>query len=120
MASLEEIRAIGAESTRNIERLASRQNARKVNKILSHLEGVKQAVHVVGREGQARAEAAFASHDQPGGHRVVGETQDTDYVISLEGPVPHVIEYGRHGYTRQSDGAKIGPMQGLYIIHRAF
>lgn len=100
--------------------MASPSQVRKVNTIVSHLEGVRQAVRTVGREGQARAEAAFASHDQPGGHRVVGESQDTDYVISLEGPVPHVIEYGRHGYTRQSDGAKIGPMQGLYIIHRAF
>lgn len=100
--------------------MASPSQARMVNQIVSHLPGVKKAVHTTGREGEARAKAAFAQHDQPGGHRVVGETQDTDYVISLEGPVPHIVEYGRHGYTRQSDGAKIGPMQGLYIIHRAF
>ena len=100
--------------------MASAAQTRRINSIVSHLDGVKQAVHSTGREGQARAEAAFASHDRPGGHKVTGATQDTDYVISLEGPEPHIVEYGRHGYTRQSDGAKIGPMQGLYIIHRAF
>jgi hypothetical protein len=98
--------------------MASAAQRRNVNRIVSHLDGVKDAVHTTGRRVQANAERNFEGHDRPGGHRVVGEKQDTDYLVSLEGPVPHIVEYGRAGYTR-GDGAKIGPAQGLYILHRA-
>lgn len=100
---------------------------RRVSAIVAHLPGVKRAVHGKGREIQRRAEALFDEHDRPGGHRVTGEPvkADTvgargqiDYLVSIEGPVPHIIEFGREGYTRE-DGTKVGPMEGLRILGRA-
>lgn len=98
--------------------MANPRDIRRVNKIVSHLPGVVDATHGVGRQIAARAEAIFAEHDRPGGHEIVGEADGIDYLVSIEGPVPHVIEFGRAGYTRD-DGADIGPMEGLHILGRA-
>lgn len=99
--------------------MASPGKARRANHLISHLDGVKDVVHGHGRRIQSNAERIFARHDRPEGHEVTGRTQDTDYLVSLQGRAPHIVEYGRAGYTRESDGAKIGPMQGLYILHKA-
>lgn len=93
-----------------------------VDAYIAHLAGVKAAVHTEGREIQSRAEAAFAAHDRPGGHRIVGEKQNTDYLVSLEGPAPLVIEFGREGFDqKRPDGSTrhVGPMQGLRILGKA-
>lgn len=92
-----------------------------VNAFVAHLPGVKRVVHAEGRSIQGEAEALFASHDRPGGHKITGEKSPiggTDWIVSLEGPVPVVIEFGREGFTR-SDGRRIGPMQGLHILGKA-
>lgn len=98
--------------------MANPRNVRKVNRIVSHLPGVVEAVHNKGRAIEARADALFSEHDRPGGHEIVGEPDGIDFLVSIEGPVPHVIEFGRSGYTRD-DGAEIGPMEGLHILGRA-
>lgn len=90
----------------------------EVNAYIAHMRGVRTAVAAEGRKIQARAEALFAEHDRPGGHRIVGEKGLTDYTVSLEGPVPIVIEFGREGFTRP-DGRYVGPMEGLHILGRA-
>jgi hypothetical protein len=99
--------------------MASPAKRRRVNHLVSHLDGVKREVRRNGQRIQANAERIFARHNRPEGHEIVGDTQDTDYLVSLQGRAPHVLEYGRSGYTRERDNAKVGPMQGLYIIHKA-
>lgn len=96
-----------------------RRNHDEVNAFIAHLPGVKATVWAEGKKIQARAEALFASHDRPGGHHITGGKGITDYVVSLEGPVPVVIEFGREAFTRKSDGVHIGAMQGLHILGRA-
>lgn len=92
-----------------------------VNSYIAHMAGVKGAVHAEGKSIQARAEALFARHDRPGGHRIVGTKQDTDYLVSLVGPAPIVLEFGRAGYTTTRGGrvVEVGPMQGLRILGKA-
>jgi hypothetical protein len=90
----------------------------RIASTIAHLPGVRGAVYAKGSAIQARAEALFAPHNHPGRHEIEGKKQDTDFLVSLVGPVPIVVEFGREGYTR-SDGAQIGPMQGLRILGRA-
>lgn len=90
----------------------------KFNRIISHLPGVKKAVHSTGRDIQAKAERLFAEHDRPGGHKITGEKTSTDYLVSIEGDVPHVIEFGRESYVNKR-GNRVGAMQGLRILGRA-
>lgn len=92
------------------------------NEHVAHMRGVKKAVHDQGREIQSRAEALFAAHDNPGGHEIVGEKQDTDYIVSLvatlPGDNPLAVEYGR-GPVSYDDGRSVGPAEGLHILGRA-
>lgn len=102
----------------------SRLHASAVNRIVSHLPGVKRAVRQKGRAIEKTAKALFAEHDRPGGHRIVGETQDTDFIVSLEGPAPAAVEFGRAGYISQEtqvigEGHFIGPAEGLHVLGRA-
>lgn len=93
-----------------------------VNAFIAHMGGVTKAVHDEGRQIESRAKAAFAAHDRPGGHEIVGERQDTDYVVSLVGPAPMSVEFGREGFTQtRADGStrEIGPMEGLHILGKA-
>lgn len=94
----------------------------RIADITAHMPGVKAATKAEGREVQARAKALFAPHDRPGRHRIGGRSEDTDYLVTLEGPAPIVIEYGREGFDqKRPDGSVIhvGPMQGLHILGRA-
>lgn len=93
-----------------------------LNAYIAHMPGVKGAVHAEGRQVESRADALFAAHNRPGRHEIVGETQDTDYVVSLEGPAALSVEYGREGFTQErADGSRrdIGPMEGLHILGKA-
>jgi hypothetical protein len=94
----------------------------EVNAYIAHMPGVKRAVHAEGKKIQATAKALFAGHDRPGGHSITGEKSPiggTDWIVSIEGPVPVVIEFGREAFVRESDGRRIGAMQGLHILGRA-
>ncbi len=85
---------------------------------IAHLPGVKAEVHEHGRKVEATARALLASHRQAGDARIEGETQDTDYIVSLVDPAALSIEYGRGGYTTKG-GGRVGPMEGLQILGRA-
>jgi hypothetical protein len=93
----------------------------RVASIIAHMPGVKSAVYAEGKAIQGRAEALFAPHNRPSRHEIEGKKQDTDFLISLVGPVPIVVEFGREGYTDERGGrtVQIGPMQGLHILGRA-
>lgn len=96
---------------------------------IAHMPGVVQAVHRKGDEAAAIAEGIFAKHDRPGGHRVFGEYgQLTDAYVILEGPVPHIVEFGRAGYVTKKTqrlgnsiipaGTMIPPWEGTHVLRR--
>ena len=89
--------------------------------IVAHIPGVVAEVQQHGHGVHAKAEAAFAVHNRPGGHEVVGEKQDTDYLVSLEGPAPVSVEYGHGAYTTERGGkvVEVGASQGLHILAKA-
>lgn len=102
--------------------LNGRNDPDGVNAFIAHMPGVKGLVHDEGREIQSRAETSFAAHNRPGGHEIVGERQDTDYLVSLEGPAALSVEFGREGFTQErGDGSRreVGPMEGLHILGKA-
>jgi hypothetical protein len=102
--------------------LGGRGDHDAVNAYIAHMAGVKGAVHAEGRQIESRADALFASHNRPGRHEIVGEKQDTDYIVSLEGPAAVSVEYGREGFTQTRDDGStrdIGPMEGLHILGKA-
>lgn len=45
------------------------------------------------------AQGIWAQHNRPGGHDIVKGRGVLDTYIHLEGPVPHIVEWGRSGYT---------------------
>lgn len=94
---------------------------KRIASTIAHLPGVKGAVYAEGKAIQGRAETLFAPHNRPSRHEIEGKKQDTDYLVSLVGPVPIVVEFGREGYTDERGGrtVQIGPMQGLHILGRA-
>ncbi|GAA3509981.1 hypothetical protein GCM10022234_00160 [Aeromicrobium panaciterrae] len=98
---------------------------------IAHMPGVKDAVNEKGRETQHVAEAIFAKHDRPGGHQITGGPDGiTDYYVYLEGPVPHIIEYGRAAYVtkkaqRLGDriipaGTHVGAWDGTHVLRRTW
>lgn len=103
---------------------------RAMNSVISHIEGVRHAVHkeaeVVEERAKGYLEAARAStqwHNigdpESTGHRVeITLTQgETDSFVNLEGPNPDAIEFGHEpsGYF-QGRGR---PPHGLYILTHA-
>lgn len=102
---------------------------RETHDFIAHMPGVVAAVHRKGDEGVAIAQAIFGKHDHPGGHKIVGEYgHQTDAYIILEGPVPHIVEYGRAGYVTKKTqrlgdsiipaGTVIGPWEGTHVLRR--
>lgn len=98
---------------------------------IAHLPGVIQGVAEKADEVQAVAEGIFAQHDHPGGHRIAGGQDGiTDSYIYLEGPVPHIVEYGRAGYVTKKaqrigdrivpPGTQIGPWEGTHVLRRTY
>ena len=96
---------------------------------VAHLPGVLAEVLQEGIRVQAIAEGIFAQHDRPGGHSIVGGHDGiTDYYIYLEGPVPHIIEWGRKGYyTKKTqrlgdsiipEGTWIPAWEGTHVLRR--
>lgn len=102
---------------------------KETHDFIAHMPGVVQAVHAKGDEGVAIAEGIFAKHDHPGGHHIVGEYgNQTDAYIILEGPVPHIVEYGRKAYVTKKtqrlgnsiipEGTVIGAWEGTHVLRR--
>lgn len=96
---------------------------------LAHMPGVVQGVHDKGDEATAIAQGIFAKHDKPGGHKIIGEYGAlTDAYVILEGPVPHIVEWGRAGYKtkkaqRLGDSiipadTYIKPWEGTHVLTR--
>lgn len=86
---------------------------RPTHDFIAHMPGVVAGVHAKGDEALAIAEGIWATHDRPGGHRIIGEYgNQTDAYVILEGPVPIIVEYGRAGYVTkkaQKIGSRVVP-----------
>lgn len=90
----------------------------KLPRIVARMPEVRTEVRALADKVAARADAAFAAHDRPGGHKITRTNGKVDAFVNLEGPVPHIVEYGRSGYTTAS-GAKVGAMVGLHFLTKA-
>lgn len=98
---------------------------------IAHRPAVVRAVGDKAQQVQAVAEGIFAKHDHPGGHSITGGRDGiTDSYIYLEGPVPHIVEYGRAGYYTDKPqpignrvlpaGTHIGPWDGTHVLRRTW
>lgn len=85
---------------------------KRFNARLARLPSVQSAVRSERDVIARRAEASFASHDRPGGHRITTENDAPDALVWLEGPAPRALEFGH--VTR--NGKWVG---GLGILSRA-
>jgi hypothetical protein len=85
---------------------------------VAHLRSVKAAVRKLRDEVARAARANLKAHRETGDHQIRIASEDTDYLVILEGRSPLSVEYGRGGFTRD-DGVHVGPMEGLHILGRA-
>jgi hypothetical protein len=98
-----------------------------VDEYVAHMPGVLREVGNTGEKVQGIAEGIFAKHDRPGGHSIQGGHDGiTDYYIYLDGPVVHIVEWGRAGYvtTKQQGpippGTAIAPWEGTHVMRRTW
>lgn len=90
---------------------------RRINRTVSHLRGVKNALALEAIRIGARAEARLESHRDPDNatnHEIEIDFGRVDAFVSLVGPAPLSVEFG-HWYTGNLGGSpKYVP--GLYIL----
>lgn len=79
---------------------------------------VQAAIAAKTAEIGAAAEALFARHDHPGGHRIEVEKTSTDGLVSLVGPAALSVEFG-HFAGPTEEGADRTFVRGLHILSRA-
>lgn len=81
---------------------------------IAHMAGVKTSVRNETSDIKGRADALFDAHNRPGGHEIDMSLGRTDGVVTMSGPAPVNVEYGR---PPNADGR--GRMEGLHILGRA-
>jgi hypothetical protein len=98
-----------------------------VDEYVAHMPGVLAAVNSEGERVQGIAEGIFAKHDHPGGHSIGGGADGiTDYYIYLDGPVVHIVEWGRRAYVTQKQQGPIPPntpikaWEGTHVMRRTY
>lgn len=82
--------------------------------VIAHEEGVKGAVLAETTIVKAAADALFAKHNNPGGHEIEQSFGVTDGLVTMTGPAPVNVEWGR---PPNAEGK--GRMEGLHILGRA-
>jgi hypothetical protein len=83
-----------------------------VNKLIAHMPEVILEVRKAADEVGLKAEALFASHDRPGGHRSRSRTRRWTRSISLVGPAPLSVEYGHTPLQRHARRGLAHPVAG--------
>jgi hypothetical protein len=92
---------------------------RAMNKLISPLRPVQDAVEDKANEIGSKAEARLAAHRETGAHRIeIKKNLNEKYgyldrEVSLVGPAPQSVEFG---HINHKDGQWV---EGLYIIHGA-
>lgn len=116
--------------------MAQIYNEEHLHEVIAHMRGVKVAVGEFAA-GQVfpRAQAIFAQHDRAGGHQITlgrpgGNGGITDAYVYLEGPVPHIVEWGRAAYITSKDqrignnvipkGTRIAGWEGTHVLRRTY
>jgi hypothetical protein len=85
-----------------------------LDKLIAHMPEVVAEVRAHADVVGARAEALFGPHDRPGGHYIEVTHDRTDSFVSLVGPAPLSVEYGRSPNENGKGGST-----GLHILSRA-
>jgi hypothetical protein len=89
-------------------------NDKEMNRLISHLPGVRRRVRRTAYAGAARAEAILAAHRVTGASRITVDG-DVDYFVSLDDargyPAAAAIEYGRK---------RRGVTSGIHALRSAF
>lgn len=96
---------------------------------IAHMPGTKKAVYEFTKTRVLPvAQGIFAQHDHPGGHSIKLDQGITDSYVVLEGPVPHIVEWGRKGYKTEKPqpignrvvpaGTWIGGWEGSHVLRR--
>ncbi|WP_439377828.1 DUF5403 family protein [Amycolatopsis lexingtonensis] len=92
---------------------------RTVNRIVSHIPGVKAEVAEAALEIGVRAETKLLRHQKTGSHRIEVEQGRTDSFVWLVGPAALSVEFGHWVYNDDEQVEPLGYAEGLYIITEA-
>lgn len=76
-----------------------RIGGKELHDYIAHQPAVIQAIRDERDRIYRIAESIWAKHNRPGGHSIGKANGITDAYIYLEGPVPHIVEWGRAGYV---------------------
>jgi hypothetical protein len=106
-------------------------NAANLHDVIAHMPGVKAGVYeFAASKVFPKAQAIFAPHNRPGGHEITHDRGVTDTYVNLEGPVPHIVEWGRASYVTDKDqpvggsvvpkGTVIGAWEGTHVLRRTY
>ncbi|MFE3461369.1 DUF5403 family protein [Nocardiopsis aegyptia] len=91
---------------------------RSLERTVARMPGVRDAVHEHAQEVGTTASALLAAHRHTGTASVTVTRGRVDSFVNLDDPNVLTLEYGRAGGVSDS-GRRYGPMEGLYILHRA-
>jgi uncharacterized protein DUF5403 len=90
-------------------------NDKQMNKLISHLPGVRSVIRKTAYEGAARAEAILAAHRVTGASRITVTHGNVDSFVNLDDtrgyPAAAAIEYGRK---------RRGVTSGVHALRSAF
>jgi len=106
-------------------------NEARLHSTVAHMRGVKAGVYeFAATRVLPRAQAIFAPHDHPGGHSITIDRGITDAYVNLEGPVPHIVEWGRAAYITDKPqrignhvvpaGTRIAGWSGTHVLRRTY
>ena len=96
--------------------MAKIYSRKAVHEIVSHIEGVRHAVHDKAKSVHRTAEGRMAGHHRSGEHQVTVTHGETDSFVNLEGPQVLSIEFGHWVKGKFEDKDKPKFVPGLYII----
>ena len=87
----------------------------KIGRKMARDKGVRGAVRAERDKIADTARGLFASHDNPGGHRITTSNGRVDAYVNLDGPAPLSVEFGHWQDTK--DGRQF--VDGLHVLGRA-
>lgn len=104
--------------------MARLRGRKAINRLVSGLPEVQQAVHDAAKSIERKASDILAAHRDEGHakielSRVPGRYRKRDYQVSLVDDAAVSIEYGHWYDSGDIDDPVIKYVPGLYIIHRA-
>lgn len=97
---------------------------------IAHRRDIRKELTAKRDEVYEIAAGIWAGHNRPGGHDITKGRGLLDTYIHLEGPVPHIVEYGRSGYvTKKAQrlgnrvipaGTHIGAWAGTSVLRQTY